>query len=43
MIKKGADGSRIESTGVSDSKPEVPNTSESNRSKNRRVNFILKE
>jgi type IX secretion system PorP/SprF family membrane protein len=43
MIKKGVDGSRIESTGVSDSKPEVPNTSESNRSKNRRVNFILKE
>jgi len=43
MVKKGIDGSRIESTGASDSKPAVPNTTDANRSKNRRVNFILKE
>ncbi|PCJ28394.1 MAG: hypothetical protein COA97_01850 [Flavobacteriales bacterium] len=43
MVKKGIDGSRIESTGASDSKPLSPNTTEENRSKNRRVHFLLKE
>jgi len=43
MIKKGINASRIDANGVSDSKPISPNVSEENRSKNRRVQFILKE
>jgi type IX secretion system PorP/SprF family membrane protein len=39
----GIDESRITSKGVSDSNPMVPNTTEANKSKNRRVQFILKE
>ena len=43
LVKKGIDGGRIESTGAADGKPLLPNTTDANRSKNRRVNFILKE
>jgi outer membrane protein OmpA-like peptidoglycan-associated protein len=43
MMKKGVDGNRITSTGLSDTQPLVPNDSEANKSKNRRVQFLLKE
>lgn len=41
MVSKGIDGGRISSLGASDSQPSVPNTSDENRSKNRRVEFNL--
>jgi type IX secretion system PorP/SprF family membrane protein len=43
LKKNGIDESRIKSRGVSDSNPSVPNTTEENKSKNRRVQFILTE
>ncbi len=43
MIQKGIESNRITATGVSDSKPTVPNTNDANRSKNRKVEFRLIE
>lgn len=40
---KGVDESRITSNGAGDSNPAVPNSSDENRAKNRRVQFVLSE
>lgn len=37
LVSKGVDGDRIVTTGFGETAPQVPNTSESNRQKNRRV------
>jgi type IX secretion system PorP/SprF family membrane protein len=42
LIKQGVEASRMVTIGMSDTQQIVPNTSETNRQKNRRVEFILK-
>ena len=43
LIKKGVDKNRISTKGASDKSPIAPNTSDSNREKNRRVELVLVE
>ena len=41
MMNRGIDPTRIEAEGRGESEPIVPNTSDENRAKNRRVEFII--
>ena len=41
MIDRGIDASRIEAEGRGEKEPVVPNTSDDNRAKNRRVEFVI--
>jgi outer membrane protein OmpA-like peptidoglycan-associated protein len=41
MIDRGIDGARIETEGKGEKEPVVPNTSDENRAKNRRVEFMI--
>ena len=41
MIDRGIDGARIEVEGKGEKEPVVPNTSDENRAKNRRVEFVI--
>ena len=41
MIDRGIDGSRIEIEGKGEKEPVVPNTSDENRARNRRVEFVI--
>jgi outer membrane protein OmpA-like peptidoglycan-associated protein len=41
LLSKGIDASRIESSGLGKTNPSVPNTSDSNRQLNRRVEFVV--
>lgn len=41
LTQRGVDATRIEAVGVADKQPAVPNTSEANRSQNRRVEFTI--
>jgi outer membrane protein OmpA-like peptidoglycan-associated protein len=41
MVGRTVDAKRLEAAGFGESRPLVPNTSELNRSKNRRVEFKL--
>ena len=43
LMKLGIDGSRMESKGYGQDKPLVPNVSPANRSRNRRVQLIIKQ
>ncbi|MFZ1729691.1 MAG: OmpA family protein, partial [Bacteroidota bacterium] len=43
LIKKGVDKSRLESIGYGEARPEVPNDSDENRARNRRVEFRIAE
>lgn len=43
IISKGIDASRLKSEGYGESKPKVPNSSASNRAKNRRTDFLITE
>lgn len=43
LISKGVDPRRLTATGFGDVMPLVPNTSEENRSQNRRVEFVLEK
>ncbi|MFA6233358.1 MAG: OmpA family protein, partial [Bacteroidota bacterium] len=43
LIKKGINKTRLESIGFGESRPEVPNDSEENRARNRRVEFRIAE
>lgn len=42
LIKKGVSANRIQTKAMSDSQPVLPNSSEENRAKNRRVEFTLR-
>ena len=41
LLKQGIEPNRLSATGLSDLDPVVPNSSEENRSRNRRVEFVL--
>ena len=41
MIDRGIDPARIEAEGRGEKEPVVPNTSDENRAKNRRVEFVI--
>ena len=43
LEKAGVDASRMEPVGFGESRPKVPNTSKSNKEKNRRVEFSIVE
>jgi outer membrane protein OmpA-like peptidoglycan-associated protein len=42
LIKLGVDSSRLEAKGYGDTKPLLPNTTEANKARNRRVQLIIK-
>jgi outer membrane protein OmpA-like peptidoglycan-associated protein len=42
LVSKGVEANRLTAQGFGESKPVVPNTSEANRTKNRRVEFVVK-
>ena len=42
LIKLGVDPSRLEAKGYGDTKPLVPNSTEANKARNRRVQLIMK-
>jgi outer membrane protein OmpA-like peptidoglycan-associated protein len=42
LVKLGVDGSRLEAKGYGQDKPLLPNTSEANKARNRRVQLIIK-
>ncbi|WP_158276172.1 PorP/SprF family type IX secretion system membrane protein [Brumimicrobium oceani] len=43
VVKKGVEENRVTTKGEGDAQPIVPNTSEENRAKNRRVEFVVDE
>ena len=43
ILDHGIDSGRLESIGYGESRPEVPNDSEENRARNRRVEFRIAE
>ncbi|MDY6825219.1 MAG: flagellar motor protein MotB [Thermodesulfobacteriota bacterium] len=43
LVNRGVDENRLTATGYGELNPLVPNTSEANRAKNRRVEFVLEE
>lgn len=43
LVKLGVDGSRLEARGYGDKRPLVPNVTDANREKNRRVQLIIKQ
>ncbi len=43
LVGKGIDPGRLESIGYGESRPEVPNDTEENRARNRRVEFRIAE
>ncbi|MBE0644163.1 MAG: OmpA family protein, partial [Bacteroidetes bacterium] len=43
LVQKGVDPSRLESVGYGETRPEVPNDSDENRARNRRVEFRIAE
>ena len=42
LVKLGVDPSRLEAKGYGDTKPLLPNTTEGNKAKNRRVQLVIK-
>jgi outer membrane protein OmpA-like peptidoglycan-associated protein len=43
LISQGVNASRLKSVGFGETQPKVPNTTESNRAKNRRTDFVIEK
>jgi len=43
LVEQGIDANRLNSKGFGESKPKLPNTSDENRAKNRRTDFVIEK
>ncbi|MFN6015680.1 MAG: OmpA family protein, partial [Flavobacteriales bacterium] len=41
LVSQGIDAERLSAKGYAEAKPKVPNTSDLNRAKNRRTDFVI--